>query len=90
MNRISEGSDLGYESEQLEFVAYLVTSGKFELVGARLLGPRQVVSFIVTPFPTKKDLQDYYSGTAEVSALQLSQAIRIFRSLADEVTRCGS
>lgn len=80
----------GYETEKLTFAAFLITSGRAELLGARPAGRGKSVLFILSASPTPEDVTAFFNGAGTVSALRFAEAMNNLKSVAYEVQRCDS
>lgn len=76
-----------YESEKLTFCAYLVASGKAQLVDTKPTGNGRQVAFLLSYAPTKEEIAEFFSGSATVSALRYSEAMSTLKSAAYEGIR---
>jgi hypothetical protein len=77
-----------YKTEKLTFAAYLIASGKAQLVGTERYGSGTNVLFVLSEVPTEFELTEFFNGSAQVSALRFSEAMNTLKSIAHEGRRC--
>jgi hypothetical protein len=77
-----------YKTEKLTFAAYLIASGKAQLVGTERNGSATNVFFMLSEAPTESELTEFFNGCAQVSALRFSEAMNTLKSIAHEGRRC--
>jgi len=76
-----------YVTEKLILAAYLIASGKADLLSARSSPGNANVSFVLSTIPTRQEITDFFNGVAQVSALRYSEAITNLKSIAHEERR---
>jgi len=76
-----------YRTEKLTFAAYLIASGKAELVATEPTKGSKNVLFVLSHSPTRDEITGFFSGTATVSALRYSEAMNTLKSAAYEWKR---
>jgi hypothetical protein len=77
----------GYQTEKLTFAAYLIASGKAQLVGTERHGSATNVLFVLSQAPTESELTGFFNGSAQVSALRYSETMNTLKSVAYEGRR---
>lgn len=78
-----------YKSEKLTFCAYLVASGKSQLVGTEPTGIGRQVTFLLSNEPSAIEISAFFNGSATVSALHYAEALSTLKSAAYEGRRIG-
>ena len=73
-----------YRTEKLTFAAYLIASGKAQLVGTEPHETGRNVIFLLSPEPDDEDVTGFFSGNAGVSALRYSEAMNTLKSVVYE------
>jgi len=76
-----------YRTEKLTFAAYLIASGKAQLMGTERHSSATNVLFVLSQAPSETDLTGFFSGTGQVSALRYSEAMNTLKSIAHEGRR---
>lgn len=74
-------------TEKLTFAAYLIASGKSELVGTEPIPGSRNVAFVLSEAPTQEDLKGFFAGTAQVSALRFSEVINSLKGVSYEARK---
>lgn len=77
-----------YRTEKLTFAAYLIASGKAQLVGTERRGSATNVFFVLSEIPTESELTEFFNANAQVSALRFSEAMNTLKSIAREGRQC--
>ncbi|MEW5794851.1 MAG: hypothetical protein AB1772_00690 [Candidatus Zixiibacteriota bacterium] len=73
-----------YQTEKLTFAAFLIASGRAELIGIQPIGHSKNVSFLLSSTPTDEEITAFFSGTAQVSALRYAECIGTLKAVAYE------
>jgi len=73
-----------YKTEKLTFAAYLIASGKTELVGTEPTPGSRNVTFVLSREPSDEEISGYFNGSAQVSALRYSETISSLKGIAFE------
>ncbi len=64
-----------YETQRLNFAAFLIASGRSCYKGTRSLRGTRDVAFILSQAPTERDRNDFFSGAGQVSALKYAEVL---------------
>jgi hypothetical protein len=64
-----------YQTDKITFAAYLIATGKSELVKVLSNGTDKRVTFVLAPTPTVSDIAAFFDGNAQVPAINYSEAI---------------
>lgn len=76
-----------YETDRLNFAAYLITSGKSKLTGCRPKGDGRTVIFQLSAKPDQDTINRFYSGDGLISAFQYEQTLKMLKGRAIEMRR---
>jgi len=80
-------SNSTYKTSKLTFAAYLIASGKAELVSTVLTPGNHNVTFVLSREPSDGEISGFFSGSAQVSALRYSEAISSLKGIAFEARK---
>jgi len=64
-----------YQTDKITFAAYLIATGKSELVNVLSNGTDRRVTFVLAPTPTVSDIAAFFDGNAQVPAINYSETI---------------
>lgn len=76
-----------YKTEKLTFAAYLIASGKCELVGTEPTTGSSKVIFLLSKQPSDEDVSAFFTGSGQVSALRYSEVINSLKGVAYEARK---
>ena len=76
-----------YKTEKLTFAAYLIASGKAELVGTESTPGSRNVTFVLSKRPSDEDISAFFTGSGQVSALRFSEVINSLKGVAYEARK---
>ena len=76
-----------YKTEKLTFAAYLIATGKAELVGTEPTPGSRQVTFVLSKHPSDEDISAFFTGSGKVSALRFSEVINSLKGVAHETRR---
>lgn len=76
-----------YLTEKLTFAAYLIASGKCELVGTEPVPGSRNVVFVLSENPSDEEISGFFNGSAQVSALRYSEVISSLKGIAFEARK---
>ncbi len=78
-----------YETERMAFAAFLVATGKSQIVSVRPTGNGRQVVFILSDPPSSSVINGFFCGRAKVSALDFSNALATLKSLTYEAHKAA-
>jgi len=76
-----------YKTEKLTFAAYLIASGKCELVGTEPTPGSRNATFLLSKQPSDEDVSAFFTGSGQVSALRYSEVINSLKGVAYEARK---
>ncbi len=76
-----------YKTEKLTFAAYLIASGKVDLVGTEPTPSSRNVTFVLSKRPSDEDISGFFTGSGQVSALRYSEVINSLKGVAYEARK---
>ena len=80
-------SNPAYKTEKLTFAAYLIASGKCDLVGTEPTPGSHNVTFLLSKHPSDNDVSAFFTGSGQVSALRYSEVINSLKGVAYEARK---
>lgn len=76
-----------YKTEKLVFSAFLIASGKAELVSVEPIPGSHNVIFVLSQAPSQEIITGFFSGASQISALRYSEAITMLKGVSHEAKR---
>ena len=76
-----------YKTEKLTFAAYLIASGKADLVGTEPIPGSRNVTFLLSRHPSDGEISAFFTGSGQVSALRYSEVINSLKGVAYEARK---